>query len=256
MEKKEALELDEHLRLTSLEYARELVHSLETKNYVEADHIINRLSSVRETNLYQEIGKLTRALHEQIKGFMDGTQIQTLMHEGIPDAQERLNHVIKLTEESAHTTMTAVEQAMPRVTDIELQAKQVISDLDRYLMQQNETDGLDPLVADLDKVLQQIIENTSSISSGLSDILMAQSYQDITGQVIQRVISLVRDVEQSLVEIVKSTGLTIESTPKNKPVKNSDDHKNGLGPAVPGVTEGEVMQSQEDVDDLLSNLGF
>lgn len=256
MEKEAAVELDEQVRLTSLKYARELVNNLENKNYIEADNIINHLSSVRETSLYQEVGKLTRGLHEKIKDFTDGTQIHTLMQEGIPDAQERLSHVIKLTEESAHSTMTAVEQAMPKVSDIELQAKQIISDLDRYLLQQDDTDGLDPLVSDLDKVLQQVIENTSFISRNLSDILMAQSYQDITGQVIQRVINLVQDVELSLVDIIKSTGVTIDASTKSASNNNSDDNKNGFGPAVPGVTKGEVMQSQEDVDDLLSNLGF
>jgi chemotaxis protein CheZ len=80
---------------------------------------------------------------------------------------------------------------------------------------------------------------------------MAQDFQDLTGQIIRKVINLVHDVEEKLVMLVRITGGKLD--------RNNDEHRdpNQLeGPRVPGVNQGEQMTSQDDVDDLLSSLGF
>ena len=89
------------------------------------------------------------------------------------------------------------------------------------------------------------------VQSGLNDILMAQGFQDITGQIIKRVIDLVHDLESSMVELIRISG--------GKGGEPKHTHELELpGPMVPGIDDkaGDVAANQDDVDDLLSSLGF
>jgi chemotaxis protein CheZ len=91
----------------------------------------------------------------------------------------------------------------------------------------------------------------NQVQEGLNEILMAQGFQDITGQIIKRVIDLVQDLETSMVELIRISGG--KSTGAEKV-----DEPSLPGPVVPGVDDkkGDVAASQDDVDDLLSSLGF
>jgi len=86
----------------------------------------------------------------------------------------------------------------------------------------------------------------------LSEVLLAQGYQDITGQVICKVIALVKDVECKLVALVRLSGERLAETP----VERASRDISAQGPAVPGVDRGDVVNTQDDVDELLSGLGF
>ena len=89
---------------------------------------------------------------------------------------------------------------------------------------------------------------------------MAQDYQDLTGQIIRRVITLVQDVENSLVELVRITGQRMQPSAVAEVSAEKEKEKEkdieACGPAVPGVDKGDIVSSQDDVDDLLSSLGF
>ena len=86
-------------------------------------------------------------------------------------------------------------------------------------------------------------------------MLLAQGYQDLTGQVIRKVITLVNDVEYKLVELIRLSG---SHALKDKPATDETGQPDisAQGPAVPGVDEGDRVRNQDDVDDLLSSLGF
>lgn len=236
----------------SLVQARELVRQLEAGNGDEADRIISELSNIRDTGLYQEIGKLTRELHEKINDFIDDSRLRTLTQEEIPDARDRLSYVIELTEKSTHSTLESVEHAMPVVANMASRAKELKAQWQGFIQNKQGVDIFRTMISDLDEYLQQVIDETGGVHADLSDVLMAQSYQDITGQVIQRVISLVQTVEQSLVGIIQTTSKRMDTESQ----KAADKDSSGHGPAVPGVTGGDIMNSQDDVDDLLSTLGF
>ncbi len=124
--------------------------------------------------------------------------------------------------------------------------------------------------------LHLVSSSSKKISSDLNEIMMAQNYQDLTGQVIQKVSTLVQEVEKNLLTLLQlGNKLLTDKTSLNKASgyeqvevvatniargdKAEDDQKQnnlGYGPAVPGVSKGDVLHSQEDVDDLLSSLGF
>ncbi len=90
--------------------------------------------------------------------------------------------------------------------------------------------------------------HSKKLHDSLTEILMAQSYQDLTGQIIRRVIGLVRDVEEKLVRLVAISGAS------RKPVEKKAVELEG--PAVPNIEQGDMIDNQNDVDDLLSSLGF
>ena len=97
----------------------------------------------------------------------------------------------------------------------------------------------------------ETVHSFELMQKGLNDILMAQGFQDITGQVIRRVIKLVEELESNLVDLIRISGGMTETSKKTvKP--------DLPGPVVPGVDDksDDIANSQDDVDDLLSSLGF
>ena len=222
---------------------------------------INRLHGSMQNDtgstLFQQVGQLTRELHDSMKHFMQDSQIVNLMQEDMPDARARLNHVIELTEKSAHDTMTAIEHSNPLIALLQQRAAELRQELQQItgrLKQEDRLDsGLGFLSDELDAFLTRLESDGKKIATDLNAIMMAQGYQDLTGQIIQRVISLVQDVEQNLVGLLQ---LGIES---GQAAAKSDDtaeaDRIGHGPAVPGSNNGRCA-SQDDVDDLLSTLGF
>ncbi len=231
-----------------LSRARELVVQLEAGNQAEAGAIISDLADCRERELFQEVGRLTRELHEAINSFLLNAKISTLAHVEIPDASERLSYVITMTENSANTSLSAVETGLP-LTDLLVTRARFIT---RQLEKLNETETTpeeeEQFHSELREFLLLVKGNSSELHKKLSEILIAQDFQDLTGQIIRRVITLVHDVEDKLVQLVRLSG---SNAPKKEKIKHELE-----GPFVPGIDQGDVVESQDDVDDLLSSLGF
>src|SRR4030066_2024645 len=80
--------------------ARELVAQIEAGNTERADELLDALSGLRESKLFQDLGKLTRTLHEAISNFQLEPRLSSLVREHIPDARDRLRYVVTKTEES------------------------------------------------------------------------------------------------------------------------------------------------------------
>lgn len=244
---------DDDTLAINLAQARDLVHQLESGNSDEANIIINELSTRRDNDLYQEIGKLTRALHENINGSIDDSRMRTIMQEDIPDAKDRLDYVIKLTEQAAHNTLASVEHGMPVIDRLSTHADELEKKWKDFMTSPTDAAAFRSLATDNNDFLQSVIDETKVLQSYFSDILMAQSYQDITGQVIQNVMKMVQEVELSLVDIIQTSSRVATTSPQVDSNKNSHGH----GPAIPGASrKRDVLNSQNDVDDLLSTLGF
>ena len=109
------------------------------------------------------------------------------------------------------------------------------------------------LCHDIDLLLVQIEGDSSTLRTHLTDILMAQDYQDLTGQIIRRVIELVHEVEDRLVEILKAFGMEQDA---NTVIDDKKDALKPEGPIINPEQRNDVVESQDDVDDLLSSLGF
>jgi chemotaxis protein CheZ len=234
-----------------LAQARELVQSLEAGDGAGADALIRQLAAPFESRLFQDLGRMTRELHEAINGFLLDETLQRLARHDIPDAAERLRYVITMTEESANTTLTAVEASLPLVEALCQRAAGLEQEWERFRGRQLSVEQFRELVGELAGFLGAVNQDGQTLQGKLSEVLMAQGFQDLTGQIIRKVINLVQDVENKLVELIRLSGDRI-TQPELKPEEKLPGH----GPTVPGVDVADVVQGQDEVDDLLSSLGF
>ena len=244
-----------------LDNARALVAELESGNEAGAEQLIEQLGRMREQSLFHELGKMTRQLHESLNSFMLDERMQSLARSDIPDAKARLNHVIEMTESSANRTLTAVETALPVSEDLKSRASILHEKWGRFRNKEMDVNEFRDMSKEIDDFLTFTNDCSGDIHNGLSDIMMAQDFQDLTGQILRRVIMLVQEVEDNLVDLVRLSGgienvQKAEGKPASKP-REGEDMMQGVGPAVPGVeAAGESVSGQDEVDDLLSSLGF
>jgi chemotaxis protein CheZ len=232
-----------------LDKARELVAQIEAGKLEQADELLATLSGMRESKIFQELGKLTRTLHEAITHFPVDPRLARLSEKDMPDARERLRYVVTKTEESAHRTLKAVEESIPLAKHLSQRATEHQAQWERFLRREMDVKEFRSLTHSLREFLGGIIADSSSLSRNLSEVLMAQEYQDITGQVIQRVIRIVQEVEDGLVEMVRVVGS------RSQPVAPAASTARLDGPQI-NPTGPDVVANQDEVDSLLSSLGF
>lgn len=246
-----ASELEQGLIETKLDIARQLVTSLESGQEENAEHLINELTRIGETQLFQEMGKLTRQLHDAITGVQSDEALSKLAVEEMPEARERLHYVVEMTENAANKTMTAVEESLPITDKLLDKAKQLDNSWDKFTHRELDADAFRQLSKDVQVFFSEVIDDTSVVRGHLSDVLMAQDFQDLTGQVIRRVTTMVEEVEENLVKLIKDNGQVIQDSGE---VKEKDIVAEG--PQMNSEERQDVVSGQDDVDDLLSSLGF
>ncbi len=243
-----------------LEQAKALVSQIESGDIEKANESIDALTKLRETTLFQELGRMTRDLHNALNNLNIDSKLSGITESEMPEAKERLEYVIQLTEEAANKTLEIVEVALPRAEEMETRAGKLKEQWDRFQCRDMNVEEFRGLSKEIDVFLAWSVENATHVRSGLSDVMMAQGFQDITGQIIRRVISTVQEVEDNLVGLIKLTGQSSELQNNSTPDK-TDDRKKAIeaeGPQVPGMNKGkgQVVSNQDEVDDLLSSLGF
>jgi len=234
-----------------LALAKDLVIALEQGNEAEADNILDKIAGQKESQLFQQVGQLTRQLHDTMAGFSLDSKITSMTENDIPDAKERLQYVITMTEQAANQTLNAVEDLLPVSKSLNDQAGELSEKWERFLDREMPFEEFKSMSAEITKHFSQSKGALLEVQNGLNDILMAQGFQDITGQIIKRVIDLVQDLEVSMVELISLAGGTKKEEVKAKELELP-------GPAIPGMDDkaGDVAANQDDVDDLLSSLGF
>ncbi len=231
----------------SLALARRLVDAIETGNTSGAGDLLAALNDGRFEALFQEIGKLTREIHDTFGNLAADDRLAELAHEHMPDARERLNYVIEKTEEAADRTLTAAE------------AMQDINErlLERSTELRAELGGVEDLASlrvVFGRFLDDVDASAASCRGSLNDVMMAQEYQDLTGQVIKRTINLVNQVEEKLVRLVSACGAVGQAAGGAGSSTGEDGAAQSHGPAV--RADERVVNRQADVDELLANLGF
>ncbi|MEZ9236197.1 protein phosphatase CheZ [Shewanella sp. 10N.286.52.A9] len=238
--------------LIDLEQARQLVALLEDGQQEQADDVIRDLSAPLQRELFDEVGKLTRQLHSSLNEFQLDTRLAELANNEIPDAKERLNFVIDMTEQAANKTMDAVEECLPLADTIINNIQSVTPMWDKLMRRDIALNEFKALCHDVQHIMSHSEHDSSRLRELLNQILMAQDFQDLTGQMIRRVIDLVREVESSLVSM-----LTIFGENAADSARVVDENKiEAEGPILNAETREDVVTGQDEVDDLLSSLGF
>ncbi len=234
-----------------LALAKDLVNAIEQGDELAADGLLDEIALLRETQLFQEVGRLTRQLHDTMVGFTLDSKIATMTENEIPDAKERLQYVINMTEAAATQTLSVVEGLLPVSKKLNSQADQLSSKWERFLDRAMPFEEFKNMSGEITQHFSESKGSLHQVQEGLNEILLAQGFQDITGQIIKQVIDLVHDLETSMVELIKITGHKVTDS-------KEESESNAHGPIVPGVDDKEnnVVTNQDDVDDLLSSLGF
>lgn len=246
--------------MISLEQAKSLVQMLENGHQEQANMLVASLYEGVENPMLQEIGALTRDLHDSLKQFNFDQRMTEIAQDEIPDARDRLNYVIEKTELAANKTMDAVDCCLPIADNLHEGLLQVRPQWNELMRGRIELSEFKALCHRIDELLVQVEGDSTELRGQLTEILMAQDFQDLTGQIIRRVITLVNEVEGRLVDIltVFSVNKPEEQTQvlqqpadkKSKPLSEAE------GPILHPELREDAVSSQDEVDDLLSSLGF
>ncbi len=242
----------------SLQQAKELVQLLEMGENEAANEMVQQIAVPDSSELFAEVGKLTRQLHDSLKNFQLDSSINNLLEEDIPDAKKRLNHVIDMTEQAANRTMDAVECCLPIADKLSQNLTGILPEWHKLMSRDLKVGEFKQLCHNLNGFLTQASDDSGTLNSLLTDVLMAQDYQDLTGQILRRVIELVREVEDGLIGLLTAFGQTnLPQTDSSSTVSRKTKAVNGVeGPIIDAASRNDVVSGQDDVDDLLSSLGF
>ncbi|MCJ8303689.1 protein phosphatase CheZ [Shewanella sp.] len=238
--------------LISLEQANRLVDLLTQGEQSLADDLIRDIAMPIQKELFDEVGRLTRQLHSAIVGFQVDDRLVELANTEIPDAKERLNYVIDMTEQAANKTMDAVEECLPLANALTTNIQSVKPAWDRLMRREIELSEFKTLCHDVQQLVERSELDSIRLKELLNQILLAQDFQDLTGQMIKRVIDLVREVEHNLVSMLTVFG---EQAVSENPAI-IDSSVVAEGPIMNAEQRDDVVTGQDEVDDLLSSLGF
>ena len=199
-----------------LALARQLVAALEEGNVEGELACLQALQDVRTLPLLRHVAEITRDVHQSLLGLSDYPQLAEIAQVDMPDARQRLAYVMEKSEEAAHRTLSLVEDLTPVADALAAETHPGIAD------------------------------HGARLRAGLTEILMAQEYQDLTGQVIRRTIEIVDRLESKLVALIASELPGMQT----RQAAASD----GQGPVMRG--ESNAVNRQDDVDALLAELGI
>ena len=228
-----------HDAATDREYLIErMLRCAKAGDLEKARALVDEVVALQEAAWRSEMERIASEWQSGLESMQVDERLADWAHRDIPDAKERLDFVIAKTEEAAHETMSALEAAMPALDALRQDASTL-----------READGTSP---ELSKFLDRVIADGGSVYANLSHIMMAKAFQDITGQVIRNVIGLVQDLEKDLSEWVCAPDEHLNGQVASQ---QSIGGSAGYGPAALKREKAERISGQDDVDDLLSQLG-
>jgi len=230
---------------------RVLTEALESGDEVRIHELVGELTTLRESALYQELGKLTREIHDSINAFGNDERIAELAKETIPDAKERLNFIVTKTDEAAHKTMEGAEATMLSMDGFSEKASLLRERWGQFRNRELSKAEFITLNDDINEFFTSFGNGAQDINSKMTDIMLAQDYQDITGQMIKQVVAMVQEVEEKLVRLITISGAMTQEVEVETSCGEIAE-----GPQLPTADKSKVATSQGDVDDLLASLGF
>jgi chemotaxis protein CheZ len=203
--------------------------------------------------MYQRIGHLTRTLHDAMRELGYDQSLMSV-RDNLPDARDRLSYIARVTGDAAEKVLNAVDEA--RAVQGELAGKaQVLqnrwSAVGAFAVGDGRaTPAGRELIGETCEFLGAIGEQSDRTNAILTDIMMAQDFHDLTGQVIRKVVALAQTLEEQLVQML------IDAAPPEQRAKVAETESVLEGPVVNPEKREDVVADQAGVDDLLASLGF
>jgi chemotaxis protein CheZ len=190
--------------------------------------------------VFQQLGAITRQLHDTMQQLGVMPRLQNAA-DGLPDARSRLTYIANKTADAANKVLNSVDQAKAEHAHIaeltRTMAKSVVADPVRAVAS-----------GSVLNFVREVEEATTRVDSHLTDIMMAQDFHDLTGQVVAKVVTLANDLEDSLVKLL------VQVVPPEQ--REKVDPSVLQGPVVNADGRTDVVTNQSEVDDLLASLGF
>lgn len=266
------------------EKAEQLIEELAKGDIGSALYVINELQQAKHQAFYNEIGHLTRNLHDAINSFSNDVEKENKLDSaslsGMNDASDRLNYVIEITEKTSHETMDRVDTSLELIEKLDGQSVRFKDLLSLVGQLEGEFDALNGVYDRTCQVKQESEDTIRDLKHQLTAILLAQSSQDISGQLIRRVITLLTEVQSGLVQLIDmaakvetlslaelggvnpdaksatSTGKKGSSSESASAKKEEKGPPKAEGPQINAEDNPNIASGQDDVDELLSSLGF
>lgn len=203
-------------------------------------------------SMFASIGQLTRKVHDALREMGYDKSLEKAAA-AIPDARDRLSYIATLTEQAANRTLNAVDVAQPLQNQIESESQALADQWDKLFANQLSVDEFKQLASKTRDHLRQSSDHARATNEQLLEIMMAQDFQDLTGQVIKKVVEMAKEMEGGLLEFL------VQFSPSGaiKPPAAADLDESLLnGPVYNAEGRSDVVTNQEQVDDLLASLGF
>ena len=194
--------------------------------------------------VFERLGNIIRALHDALCE-LGAEKVLAEAASEFPSARERLLHIADLTENAANIVLTKVEQVNPIQDQLGRRAKNLHSEWSNASRDSLVPDQLKPLADQPALFISDAQTGCETTRAALSDIMMAQDFQDLTGQLIKKVVSLLARTENDLLRML------LDAAPPGM-VSHNKKEEITAGPGAPG----SVALEQAAVDDLLADLGF
>ncbi len=212
----------------------------------------DQLCEQMHVELLAELKHVTASAQSALARFSADARLDALAGQDVPDARKRLTHVVNLTDEAAHRTLDLVENSGPLVDEASRGAAQLLE----TWASNPPRDALatSSWVVRAVAFLERTRTDTDVLRANMSGLLMAQGYQDITGQIIRSVIGLVDELERILGKLVEIADGN-EVTGVVRALPTPADWEQGLGPQVEGIAVSDAVAGQDDIDALLSQMG-
>jgi len=201
--------------------------------------------------VFQQLGLITRQLHDTLSQLGVMPRLQEAAN-GLPDARSRLTYIAQKTGDAANKVLNLVDLAKAEHQSISAQTRAMAAAIVADPVKAVATGGVMNFVHDVEAA-------TSRIDGHLTDIMMAQDFHDLTGQVVAKVVSLANELEDSLVKLLVQAApadQTAKLMAHIAPVTHSVATSELSGPVVAPEGRTDVVANQGEVDDLLASLGF
>lgn len=219
-------------------------------------------SGASADDLITRIGQLTRMLRDSMRELgLDKDIVKAA--QAIPDARDRLSYVANMTEQAAERALNAIDRAQPLQNEIEARAEELDRRWQTWFESPLELDQARELVTETRDYLSSVPEKTRATNAELLEIMMAQDFQDLTGQVIKKMMEVIREIEHQLVQALLDSvpdGLGGEAMRSRMEEQWAADDRQRESPLLNGPQikpDGpDVVSSQDQVDSLLDELGF
>jgi len=210
-------------------------------------HDVMKAEAGEHDEMLARVGQITRTLHDSLRELGLDKVVEKATHD-IPDVRERLNYVARMTEQAAQRVLNATDTAIPLQERIDAGADEVLNGWHAALKAPFSEANYRDMATLTMQCLIDMRTDTSATKQQLLEIMMAQDFQDLTGQVIRKVTDLAHGLEQQLVQLL------IDYSPAE--VKRETGSGLLNGPQINPVNKSDVVADQSQVDDLLDSLGF